>query len=120
MCVRSLRAGGDGDDMPEKPQSKNQRYYTVVRIVIRRGEGYDYKYGKCTGERTDQADEEKPRPGGCGRVYRRGAAHGGRADDDPAWQERIERVYLSESYAAKHKGEQDGLRRTSRVEIPCG
>lgn len=41
----------------------------------------------------------------------------GELTDDPAWQERIERVYLSESYAAKHKGEQDGLRRTSRVEI---
>ena len=51
--------------------------------MIRRGEGYDYKYGKCTGERTDQADEEKPRPGGCGRVYRGGTAHGGRADGRP-------------------------------------
>ena len=41
----------------------------------------------------------------------------GELTDDPSWQGRIERVYLSESYAAKHKGEQDGLRRTSRVEI---
>ena len=41
----------------------------------------------------------------------------GELTDDPSWQGRIERVYLSESYAAKHTGEQDGLRRTSRVEI---
>ena len=41
----------------------------------------------------------------------------GELTDDPSWQERIERVYLSESYAAKHKGEQDDLRRNSRVEI---
>ena len=41
----------------------------------------------------------------------------GELTDDPSWQGRIERVYLSESYAAKHKGETDDLRKTSRVEI---
>ena len=41
----------------------------------------------------------------------------GELTDDPAWRDRIERVCLSESYAAKHTEETDDLRKTSRVEI---
>ena len=37
--------------------------------------------------------------------------------DDPVWQERIERSYLSESYDKKHTGEIDDLRKICRVEI---
>ena len=37
--------------------------------------------------------------------------------DDPAWRDRIDRIYLSESYAGKHKKAADELEMTCRVEI---
>lgn len=37
--------------------------------------------------------------------------------DDPAWRERIDRVYLSESYVGKHKEETDQIRKACRMEI---
>ena len=36
---------------------------------------------------------------------------------DPAWQDRIERVYLSESYAARHAEETEDISRKYRMEI---
>ena len=52
---------------------------TQLRAVIRKEKQNDHKYSERTGKRTDQADEEEPRPGRGGRFYRRGAAYGGRA-----------------------------------------
>ena len=52
---------------------------TQLRAVIRKEKQDDHKYSKRTDKRTDQADEEEPRPGRGGRFYRRGAAHGRRA-----------------------------------------
>ena len=41
----------------------------------------------------------------------------GELTDDPAWKDRIDRVYLSESYAGKHKEAAEKLGKTSRMEI---
>lgn len=37
--------------------------------------------------------------------------------EDPKWRERIEKIYLSESYAAKHEEECDKIRGICRVEL---
>ena len=41
----------------------------------------------------------------------------GELTGDPAWKERIDRIYLSESYAGKHKEDAEELVKTYRMEI---